>query len=372
MISHKKLLPLVETGKDYPEEYNIKIYDIWEFERSQAFEIIAYDWDFADQLLNKIERVIFENDNPGFEIAPLSISHINKLQRYSASLNDIKERFALDFFFALEKYYPFNKDITIFRKHPEYLFWFSLKLRQYDLNLQKTASYLVFQQKKNFNNDIKKFIELVEISLDQYPEFFSDRLRKTIDKWILSNREPTKDTLESNNVVQIDNKTKTSKESKALNVAQTDNEKKGVKKKVITKSKFQWINSEKSEKQLTFLCNQLINNNFISNITDTKFKNNFAGKLDEPTKINWVEERFALIHLLNELKNYLNPEIYTIFDGTIGVAYFAPHFLHNGEEIITRNWTSAKSRLKEKEFNIEDENTKNSINLIIKELKTLA
>jgi hypothetical protein len=79
-----------------------------------------------------------------------------------------------------------------------------------------------------------------------------------------------------------------------------------------------------------------------------------------------------LIHLLNELKNYLNPEIYTIFDGTIGVAYFAPHFLHNGEEIITRNWTSAKSRLKEKEFNIEDENTKNSINLIITELKTLA
>jgi hypothetical protein len=375
MISHKKLLPLVETGMDYPEEYLIKIYDIWGFEQSQFQNIQDYDKDFAFFVLNKIEEVIQEYGTPDFEIDPKSESHsyqLNKLERYTSRLKDIRERIALGFFFAYDKCYSYSNEIIISRNHSDYLFWFSLKLRQYDLNLQKTASFLAFHLEKNFNKNRKKFIELVEISLDQYPEFFSDRLRKTIDKWILSNREPTKDTLESNNVVQIDNKTKTSKESKALNVAQTDNEKKGVKKKVITKSKFQWINSEKSEKQLTFLCNQLINNNFISNITVTKFKNNFAGKLDEPTKINWVEERFALIHLLNELKNYLNPEIYTIFDGTIGVAYFAPHFLHNGEEIITRNWTSAKSRLKEKEFNIEDENTKNSINLIITELKTLA
>ncbi len=205
MISHRKLLPLVETGKDYPEEYNIKIYDIWEFERSQAFEIIAYDWDFADQLLNKIERVIFENDNHGSEIAPLSISHINKLQRYSASLNDIKERFALDFFFALERYYPFNNDITIYRKHPEYLFWLSLKLRQYDLALINTSNFLDFQLRKNYKNNSEEFIELIDICIKQYPDLFSDRLIERINKWIEkhSQIEP-----KFGFVAQIDNKLK--------------------------------------------------------------------------------------------------------------------------------------------------------------------
>jgi hypothetical protein len=110
----------------------------------------------------------------------------------------------------------------------------------------------------------------------------------------------------------------------------------------------------------------------LSNITYEGFESNFDGKLNKKLKINWLKERIALIHLLNELKEFLNPDIYTKYDGTIGIAYFAAHFLHKGEVINIRNWTSAKSRLNDNKEKYKENISCNSIDLIISNIKGLA
>ena len=71
------------------------------------------------------------------------------------------------------------------------------------------------------------------------------------------------------------------------------------------------------------------------------------------------------------MKDYLNPDVYTTFDGTTGIAYFAKHFLHEGKEINVRNWTSAKSRLNNNKEKYENEDSTISINPIINDLNSL-
>jgi hypothetical protein len=206
------------------------------------------------------------------------------------------------------------------------------------------------------------------LSLLQYPDFFSDRLLQTVNAWINKKKQETL----SLTVKQTYNVPKTDQDSLTDNVAQTGNIKKSSRKETKSTSKFKWNKTAKSEEKLKLLHKQLINNGFISDIKYERFESNFDGKLNKNLKINWLKERIALIHLLNELKEFLNPDIYTKYDGTIGIAYFAAHFLHKGEVINIRNWTSAKSRLNENKEKYKENISCNSIDMIINNIKDIA
>ncbi len=370
MNTYKLLLPLAETDSDNPSELSIKVYDIWYFERSQLHNNPSYDETFADQLLNRIEQLIAAKSKPDFIVDPNCQEagyQLNKLSLHSSKYADIKERFALEYFFILDSYYSYSKEIRVTPSDDEFWYWFSLKLRQYDLSLEKVYEFLNFQLKRCSTKRGSDFMEMLNLSLLQYPDFFSDRLLQTVNAWINKNKKEAV----SLNVAQTYNVLQ-GKDSLSANVAQTDNIKKVIDKKTKSTSEFRWNKTAKREEQLDLLRNQLINNGFISNITYERFESNFDGKLNKKLKINWLKERIALIHLLNELKGFLNPDIYTKYDGTIGVAYFAGHFLHKGEVINIRNWTSAKSRLNENKEKYKDDFSCNFINLIISNLKGLA
>jgi hypothetical protein len=371
MNSHKLLLPLAETESDNPGELSIKVHDIWYFERSQLHNNPSYDESFALQLLNRIEQLIATKSKPDFVVDPNDKEtgyQLNKLSLHSSKYADITERFALDYFFLLDSYYSYSKEILVTPSDDEFWYWFSLKLRQYDLSLEKVNEFLNFQLKKCSTKRGTDFIEKLSLSLLQYPDFFSDRLLQTVNVWINKNKKEAV----SLNVAQSYNVLQTDEDSLSDNVAQTDNIKKSIRKETKSTSKFKWNKASNKEEQLKLLHKQLINNDFISTITYEGFESNFDGKLNKKLKINWLKERIALIHLLNELKNFLNPDIYTKYDGTIGIAYFAAHFLHKGEVINIRNWTSAKSRLNENKEKYKENISCNSIDLIISNIKGLA
>jgi len=318
------LLPLVENQTYDPNELSIEVSDIWNFERFQLHTIPSYDKDFAVRLLDKIGNVILVKSTPEFvyhlENEEAS-SQYSMLKTYDYSYNNIKDRFALDYFYYQDKYYTYYKKIILTHSDDEFLFWFSLKLRQYDLSLHKVNDFLNFQLKGYLTKRGSDFMEMLDLCILQYPDFFSERLVQTVKVWINKNK----------------------KEARGNHVEQTSNDLK-VSKKSSTRQhpKLTWKESENKEKQLQYLYNSLVDK-YISKIEFGDFKKHFNGYLENVPKINWISSQYGLIYLIDKLKPYLNPELYSGKDGTIAIAHFEKHFQYKGEAINIGAWRKVKS-----------------------------
>ena len=325
MNTDKLLLPLADTDSDNPSELYIKVYDIWYFERSQLHNNPSYDETFADQLLNRIEQLIAAKSKPDFVVDPNGQEagyQLNKLSLHSSKYADIKERFALEYFFILDSYYSYSKEILVTPSDDEFWYWFSLKLRQYDLSLEKVNEFLNFQLKRCSAKRGSDFIEMLSLSLLQYPDFFSDRLLQTVNAWINRNK----------------------KEAVSLNVAQTYNVLQGSKNKPSRPfPKLTWKENENKQEQLQNLHSMLESKGYIEKIELTNFKKHFNGYLENVPKINWLSSQYGLIYLMDELKLYLNGELYKGKNGSIAIAYFEKHFHYKGKAIETSSWRKAKS-----------------------------
>ena len=319
------LLPLAENQTYDPNELSIEVSDIWNFERFQLHTIPSYDKDFAVQLLDKIGNVILAKSTPEFvyhlENEEAS-SQYSMLKTYDYSYNNIKDRFALDYFFYQDKYYSYYRKIVFTPSDDDFMYWFSLKLRQYDLSLEKVNEFLNFQLKRCSTKRGTNFMEMLNLSLLQYPDFFSDRLLQTVNAWINKNK----------------------KEVVSLNVAQTYNVLQGSKNKPSRPfPKLTWKENENKEKQLQNLHSMLESKGYIEKIELTNFKKHFNGYLENVPKINWLSSQYGLIYLMNELKIYLNGELYKGKNGSIAIAYFEKHFHYKGKAIETSSWRKAKS-----------------------------
>jgi hypothetical protein len=345
MIGHKKLLPLAETETENPSELTIKLFDIWFFERSQLHNIPSYDKDFALQLLDKIEQRIAGTSEPDFVVdlnAKEESYQLNKQAIHSSKCSNIKERFALDYFFVLDNCYSYSKEIALTSTDAEFLYWFSLKLRQYDLNLNKVNDFLNFQLNEYSNQLGQDFIEVVSLSLLQHPDFFSDRLLQTVNVW----------------------RNKIEKEAVSLIVAQTDNVlKSSINRPSRAFPKFTWKEHVNKEKQLIHLHESLISHGYIGKIELSDFKKHFNGIFENIPAIDWKTNQYGLIYLINQLKPYLNPELYKGKDNSIVIAYFERHFHYQGKPLNISSWRKVKSDKQ----GIENEFT-NSIDLIISHL----
>jgi hypothetical protein len=325
MNTHKLLLPLAETDSDNPDELSIKVYDIWYFERSQLFNNPSYDKSFAIQLLNRIEQLIAAKSKPNFIVdrnSQESSYQLNKQSIHSSRCSDIKERYALSYFFTHDSYYSYSNEVEVSPTDDEFLFWFSLKLRQYDLSLHMVNDFLKFQLKRCSANRGFDFFEMLDLCILQHPDFFSDRLVQTVKGWINKNK----------------------KEARGNHVAQTSNDLKGSKKRSTRQlPKFIWMESAKKEMQMQNLHSMLESKGYIEKIELTNFKKHFNGYLENMPKINWKSSQYGLIYLIDKLKPYLNLELYTGKDGTIAIAYFVKHFQYEGEEINIGAWRKVKS-----------------------------
>lgn len=383
--------------------FKIDIADIWFCERLYFFSK-EKDFVFASKLLEKTQSSILKYGKPAFgkEMRTSNESYYElQYTSYVKSLDTLENQFAIDFFFIQEKCYLYNNPVIIKRNNLDYEFWFTLKLRQYDGKLSDISNFLKFQLKTNFSKNFSKFSMHIKMCIRQYPELLTSRVIETTNEWInnIENapiKEKRKRTvialgkLEKTNKKKIDikfdkkgpektnlkTKNKAVKKSRLAKIKQNIKDKNKVVKKAVldaTKSKkqsttsnakktlthqpnkkekskpsiteFSWIekNPELKSKQLVFLREQLIDNDYIDKINLIKFEAHFNGKISDSIAINWLKGQFPLIYLIDKLKPFLNELIYTGKNNTISISKFAPHFTWQGNQIHIPNWAKVKA-----------------------------
>jgi hypothetical protein len=358
------LLPLCEMPNYSFDTFTIQIRDIYDFEKTQLDNSPNYDKVFAANLFDNIEDIIFKNNSPIFPknlTGFASDKHRLMDEKYCLDRSDITNRTALPYFCRVNNCYGFDNDILVKASNEDYGYWFSLKLRQYDLALQKTHLFLNFQLKNYFKKKNEKFYDFLENCLDQYPDFFSERLRKSIQKWISQNLKPSTTMETGNSVLQTEKKIK-AQDSDLLNVAQTGNvlpEQQNTVPNVVKKAdglgkakegngirnkpKLMWNDVQNRDTQIEFLRSSLITAKYIKNIHSKYFRKHFDGMHAGIPAINWLIDQYPLIYLFNKLKPYLDDQIYTGKEGTISIANFESHFLNQGRKINIAYWRTVKS-----------------------------
>ncbi len=372
MNSTSSILPLVETHSVIFDNFSIYIEHIHDFEVVQLHNIVNYDKDFAVKLWDKIEDYIITKVQPVYQNG-IDSEYNWRDERYSAVHSDIKERAPLGFFCRMDGCYFLDHQTIVDESNEDFSYWFSLKLRQYDLNLQTTSEFLKHHLKENFGYKKEKFNDFLEMCLLQFPEMFSDRLCLTVRTWMTKNLKSKNKKADLLNDAQtynasnepLLNDVQTYNDQKdTINVVQADNVKKSpLPRKKRLHPKFTWNETDKKERQLIYLHNSLEVNKFIEKIEFEFFKLHFNGIHEDIDPINWISGQYYLIFLINKLKPYLNKELYKGKNETIAIAFFAKHFHHYGKTINPNAWRKVKNENKD----VQNDFTK-SIDIIISHL----
>ena len=369
MNSQSSILPLVETHIVSFDNFSIYIEHIHDFEVVQLHNIVNYDKDFAVKLWDKIEDYIITKVQPVYQNG-IDSEYNWRDERYSAVHSDIKERAPLGFFCRMDGCYFLDHQTIVDESNEDFSYWFSLKLRQYDQNLQTTSEFLKHHLKENFGYKKENFNEFLEMCMLQYPEMFSDRLCLTVRAWMSKNlkskskkadllndaqsynssKEPLlndaqtyNDQKDKNNVVQTDNVLPDNKVTDQKEVERKLADIKKMESKLDIYSMFKWQERPEKKKEIKNLLEGLISKGYIKKIDQKDFKNYFNGSRKTAPPIDWLKTRYSLIYLIDNLKLYLNPEIYNGKDGTIGIAYFEQHFLIRGKKINKQQFRTVKS-----------------------------
>jgi hypothetical protein len=367
--------------------------DIWACERSYLFSK-DYDLDVAAELLSKLQLLISNHAPPNFGIEMRNTDNTyykRQHERYVKSLSSIKSQFEIDYFFSQDNCFSYYSNIIIKRKDDDYDFWFTLKLRQYDGKLSYISRFLKYQLTNNFNKNFSTFSAHIKVCIRQYPELLTSRVIDTTNEWIDDvKNEPIKEKRKKK-VITAGEFEKTNEQKIEIAVDENDLEKQNLlvnnivennivlekpesnrtmepKKFIPSVTKFIWIEKNQilKSKQLKFLHEQLLDNDFISKITLIKFETHFNGKISDNISINWLKEQYPLIYLIDNLKPFLNNLIYTGKNNSISVSKFAPHFTYKGNEINVPNWNKVKAT-----SSCSDELIYKSIRLIINRLKEI-
>jgi hypothetical protein len=180
--------------------YAINIIDIWPYERSLFFNEKTTE----ERVLlveKKTIKVIIdaanlqqhvEGKSPVEPFTDLkrydSGEHdgywIQRLQRWDRASGNSYERIALDFFLHQDAFYSFTQDIEIDLTNEDFDFWFSLKLRQYDVNIKHLSKFLDFQLNSTFKDDIPKMREFLKLLLIQYEdEILPPKVVRILNDW---------------------------------------------------------------------------------------------------------------------------------------------------------------------------------------------
>lgn len=276
--------------------YEIDSGDIWYFERD-SFSNNNTSEKYANILLEKIQLEIPTKCDPVFSINDSDEKtfqdyyHRNVLQYINASnaSDNIKELYAIDFFFDNNSCYQYNYENIIESNNDEFDYWFTLKLRQYQFKILELNHFLNFQLKKSFNNDSDSIKELLMAIINQYGEdMFSNGLIKSINSWV--------ENLKIKKIVPTTRKSSISKMS-----GKTDS----FKLKALTQNKNYLDNRFNKNSTFDKAFNMLKNENFIdSNTNIDNLKNIFLNKQIPPKqRIKWTgstKELQWFVHILQD------------------------------------------------------------------------
>ena len=163
----------------YYNKRDIDTKDIWEYEHSEL--VAKGNPKIFDQLLGVIEPIIAESTTP-FNAPEKSSAR----RKYSKNFEQRYRERETSWFRKDEDYYSYQKPCPVkfdANNQRDFIFLFTLKLRQYHDNLPALDAFLYYQLKENFNSDCKKFTSFIQALLIQNNYILGEAFEKKIALW---------------------------------------------------------------------------------------------------------------------------------------------------------------------------------------------
>lgn len=305
--------------EEYLMNFEINLSDIFYFERDYYFNN-STGYRIDKTILQKIQSIILKkikSDYP-LKLTGENTRDLNYHERYFKAQETFEEELAISYFISGDKYYDYQSSIVFNRKDFDFDFWFALKLRQYAKQLILIDELLNFQLKTNFDDKHDEFINFLKVCLKQNKNVLTKDVIEEVGEYI--NKVSPKSKV---------NKKPQKKQSLNLN----------------GRTEFFWTGWDPilKNQQLKYLREELLGNHLIEEIKQSIFDNHFNGKIQNGDEINWKQQAYPLIYLIDNLKQYLSPAIYKGKDGSISISQFSPHFYWLGKPINNSNFDKYKS-----------------------------
>ena len=168
--------------------YEIDSGDIYEYERQRMLsevEFGIYQEDLAEKILDTLEILILKKNKPftiyNFDGGDNSY-YLRYENQYKNHKNSIKGRFKIGFFPNVNSFYDLNSKIKFSKDDSYYLFFFALKLRQYETDSEHLFDFLNYQKKNNYHKQSELLKETL-IKIIQHP-FIPETITAIINQWI--------------------------------------------------------------------------------------------------------------------------------------------------------------------------------------------
>ncbi|WP_025743063.1 hypothetical protein [Aquimarina pacifica] len=179
--------------------YQINTVDIWDFEYHLFFNPSEEFKHFSrirvmEELSQKLQVIVISETPPFITYdnyiggdKDMKTYYLNKVNRFTQAI-DFSESIRLAYFFSNNDGYSYRIDKEIKSDHKDFAFWFSLKLRQYELGLHHINSFLEYHLTHSFERYILSYMDFLNKRIiRQYQNiFFSPRLSQTITEYLQS------------------------------------------------------------------------------------------------------------------------------------------------------------------------------------------
>ena len=172
--------------------YDIDTADVWNYERENLLFSEKNNHKIALTLINKLANIIVHRGISDFSQADYDNGNENfkryyssNIKKYVVCLKSLETQYEIEYFFDKNgNCYSYNQSIIISIGDPDYDFWFTLRLRQYDGKISEIEKYLNYHLENNFNKDTPKFLKFLKLYLRQYSENLSNKVTSTVQEWV--------------------------------------------------------------------------------------------------------------------------------------------------------------------------------------------
>ncbi|WP_027393233.1 hypothetical protein [Aquimarina latercula] len=196
--------------------YHINTVDIWDFEYDNFFNPLIEFKNFSairvmEELCKKIQSIAILETRP-FITFDDYINGDQDSRNYYKSKSDrfinsgsFSNYIRLNYFFSDNNGYQYRVNKEILSNNTDFAYWFSLKLRQYELGLHHIDGFLEHHLKHSFEDYLVYFIDfLMKRVFRQYENiFFSSRVRVTVLEYLESFTKNVETTIEKKENVYL-------------------------------------------------------------------------------------------------------------------------------------------------------------------------
>ena len=165
--------------------------DIWAYERNLFLSNKSTE-EQAKILIDRIQTSLVKNKSYSFNITDSENKNSNGLvylskQReiYTEACKELKSQFEIDYFIEKDNLYEYSTSIVLKKTDVNFNYWFALKGKQYESDLEAIPKFLGYQLEQVFKKNTIEFKEFLEHLILQFKnDLLNEDIVSKIQKWI--------------------------------------------------------------------------------------------------------------------------------------------------------------------------------------------